>query len=325
MAQCPDGDQWQVVSLRGPYWNPYCFTTSSRIQTEGLSAPSASLEMTPSWVVQSTCLRDGMPSRGTWTSSRNGSVWTSWSSRRPSAESCTRVRAAPDINTGWQRMDWEQPWGEGLGGAGWWEAQHNLSVWACRPEDQQYPGLHQKQCGQQVRGGDSASLPCSGETSPEVLHPAVEPSVQEVMDLLELVQSKATKMIRGLEHLSYEERLRELGLFSLEKRRLQGDLVAACQYLKGTNKKDGIKLLSRAYCDITRSNGFKLREGRFRLDHKEEICHNEGGETLEQVSQRGGRCPIPGNIQDHVGWGSEQPGLVEDVPAHSGRARLDDL
>ena len=76
------------------------------------------------------------------------------------------------------------------------------------------------------------------------------------MELLEQVQRRARKIIGELEHLPYEDRLRELGLFSLEERRLQGDLIVASQYLKGTYRKAGPFI--RVGSNRTKGNGFKL-------------------------------------------------------------------
>ena len=83
-------------------------------------------------------------------------------------------------------------------------------------------------------------------------------------ELLEWVLRKVTKMIRGLEHLSCEDRLRELGLFSLEKRRLWGDLIATLPVLKESlSLRRRLTFFTWADSDRTRGNGFKLKEERF--------------------------------------------------------------
>lgn len=127
------------------------------------------------------------------------------------------------------------------------------------------------------------------------------------MDLLERIQRRAIKMIQGMKHLSSEGRLRELGLYSMQKRSLWGVIF---QDLKGDYKKEGDRFFTSVCCDMTRGNGFKQREEKLSLDGIKEYfllkifsSFKKGSEALEQIAQRGGGCLVSENIQGQVALG----------------------
>ena len=74
------------------------------------------------------------------------------------------------------------------------------------------------------------------------------------------------RKFKGLEHISCEEKLRELGLFNFKKTRLRGDLIVAIRYLRGAYQREGDRDFTQSDTDRARKSGFKLKERRFRLD-----------------------------------------------------------
>lgn len=104
--------------------------------------------------------------------------------------------------------------------------------------------------------------------------------------------------MRDLEHLPYDERLRYVGLFSLEKTRLKGDLTNAYKSLLDRSQVDGIRLFPLVPSEKIRGNRHKPERKKFHTIMRKNFFYFEGDRVLEQSAQRGFRISFPGDIQN---------------------------
>lgn len=193
-------NEW--CSSKGLYWHQYYLTASLMMWAVELSIPTGSLQVTPSWVVQLTYWRERMPCRRIWTDVRGGPVWNSCSSARPRARCCSWLGAIPSVNKGWVRS--------GLISA----LQRTWQYWGYWKKNWRWVGnMYPQHRKSTVLWAASEEGWLAGWG--RLLFPSALPSRDPIWSSA----SRAVKT-RGLEHLSCKDKLRKLGLFTVEKRRL---------------------------------------------------------------------------------------------------------
>jgi len=193
----------------------------------GSSVLWANLPVTSSCLVWSVCWREGMPPRGTLTDLSVVLVLISHSSTSEKQKVLHRYQGNPrdKLNVG---VEWLESSPEKKDLEVLIDEKHNTSNIHLQPQKPTISCAASKE----VRPiGLGRWLSPSALMPPGVLLWALDTQHKD-MELLERVQGRTTRMIGGLEHLSYKDRLRELELFSLEKWRLQVNLIVAFQYLK---------------------------------------------------------------------------------------------